>query len=481
MTRRILVFIFLSNSFISFGQLSSKQVDFLVPTFLGGKQRNFYGNKAPDCLGIEWKLNLGEGETIISRRLGKRVWKGAGWTGQPLLIKEDSILFLIQGAYDHHLRKINARNGEVEWKYKFDDVIKGTGTIYRNPYARDSSEQYMIFQGSRLGYGNYLDSKHIPSYRAISYLTGEELWRLDVKWDASYSRDVDASCLVIKDTIYIGLENGLLTSIDPQPYHCNVLDSMCQPQIFQEEPLYTEQDILDHNKNVVTESSPALLNNHLYIASGSGHVYGYNLETKKIDWDFYIGSDMDGSIVITEDSMLLASVEKQYIKGQGGIFKLNPRKEPDSAVVWYMATENRDFAGWEGGVIGSCAVNDLYKSTISPLAAFTALDGYTYVVKHKELSKTKNTGPDGKTVYPSPEIIFKYETGASIATPIFSSNRLIVPTYDGLHLFAYDPHYNFTLLDKFVAEFEATPIIWGNKIYLASRNGYLYCFGSKTE
>ena len=61
---------------------------------------------------------------------------GAGWTGQPLLYKEDDSLYLIQGAYDHHLKKINARNGELIWQYKFDDVVKGTGTIWHNKKAK---------------------------------------------------------------------------------------------------------------------------------------------------------------------------------------------------------------------------------------------------------------------------------------------------------------------------------------------------------
>ena len=67
-----------------------------------------------------------KGKTTISRNLGERLWAGAGWTGQPLIYKEDDSLYLIQGAYDHHLKKINARNGELIWQYKFDDV-KGQG------------------------------------------------------------------------------------------------------------------------------------------------------------------------------------------------------------------------------------------------------------------------------------------------------------------------------------------------------------------
>ncbi len=175
-------------------------VKVLIPTFLGNEQRNYYGNEAPSRLDVIWKLYLGEGETVISRKAGAKKWKGAGWTGQPLLVSEDSLLYLIQGAYDHNLKKIKAASGEIVWEYEFDDVVKGTGTIWVNQKADNLRDKYVILQGSRLGTGNFLDSKHIPSYRAISYFSGEELWRLDSKWMDSYSRDVDGSALIINDT-----------------------------------------------------------------------------------------------------------------------------------------------------------------------------------------------------------------------------------------------------------------------------------------
>jgi hypothetical protein len=82
------------------------------------------------------------------------------------------------------------------WQYKFDDVVKGTGTIWENPNDTNPETRFIILQGSRLGVGNYLDTKHIPSFRAISYMTGQNR-RLDKKWTDSYSRDVDGSPLII--------------------------------------------------------------------------------------------------------------------------------------------------------------------------------------------------------------------------------------------------------------------------------------------
>jgi outer membrane protein assembly factor BamB len=451
----------------------------LSGTFRGNSGRNFYGKDAPSRLDVLWKFHLGEGETVISRRLGSRIWAGAGWTGQPLLVREGADTFLIQGAYDHKLHKINISNGKEKWSYMFDDVVKGTGTIWQDTKAKKPENSLVILQGSRLGVGNYLDSEFIPSYRAISYFTGKELWRLDVRWAGSYSRDVDGSCLMIGDTAYIGLENGIFMVFDPDPDSAKLRDSMLQPKIIQESVLYTKEDIESHKKNVVTESSPALLGDRVYVASGSGHVYGYNLAKRNLDWDFFTGSDMDGSVVVTSDSCLLVSLEKQYIKGRGGIFKLNPKLPPDSAVVWYYEVGDTAYESWEGGVIGTVGINDYYVNREeSHLAAISALDGNTYIIDHQKIDSINiSLGPDSLSHYPSPVFVCKLETGPSISSPVFTSENLVVASYHGVFLYKYTKDLVFELLDTFPLMVEASPLLWGRKVYLAGRDGFLYCFG----
>ena len=128
------------------GQTGTYTPRVIIGTFLGNEQRNYYGNRAPDKLDVIWKHYLGKGETVISRKLGSRTWAGAGWTGQPLLVKEERGLFLIQGAYDHHLKKINAATGEIVWQYEFDDVVKGTGSIWYNSNATEPENALVILQ-----------------------------------------------------------------------------------------------------------------------------------------------------------------------------------------------------------------------------------------------------------------------------------------------------------------------------------------------
>jgi outer membrane protein assembly factor BamB len=453
----------------------------IIPTFLGNNHRNFYGNQAPDALEVIWKLYLGQGKTVISRKLGTKIWAGAGWTGQPLLVQEDSSIFLMQGAYDHHLKKINASTGKLIWQYEFDDVVKGTGTIWSAPKCLDPQNRLIVLQGTRLGVNNFLDSRHVPSFRAISYFTGKELWRLDIKWTDSYSRDCDGSALVLKDTVYIGLENSLFTLLSPFPKDARIKDSMLQPEIFQETKLYTDKDVVDHKNNVVTESSASVLNNIVYITSGSGHVFGYSLKDKKLVWDFYTGSDMDGSAVVTNDSCIIVTVEKQYITGQGGVFKLDPSKPPEQAVKWYFPTISGSFELWEGGVIGSVGVNDYYNSGNLPnIVAISAVDGNLYVVDRDAIDSSKMVdGPRFENKYSTPKLLFKCHIGCSISTPIVVNNKIIAAGYDGINLFEFDKALNFTKIGFFEAPVESTPIVYNGRLFIASRDGYLYCLGKK--
>ncbi|NJO93055.1 MAG: PQQ-binding-like beta-propeller repeat protein [Chloroflexia bacterium] len=261
-----------------------KGLSAVISTFRGNSERNYYGNKCPSKLDEIWTSNMGAGKSFAYGKM--YVWTGAGWTGQPLIVTEDTKTYIIQGCFDYHLKKIDADNGKLIWKYKFDDIIKGTGTIYINKKAENKDEQVLIMQGSRRGEGISSKSGVVPSFRAVSYFSGKELWRMNSKKTPCYSRDVDASAAILGDTAYIGLENGIFTVFDPNPVNAEQRDGILQPKLYKETNLWTEDDLRAHGGNIVAESSPTIFNGKVYIVSGSGHVYGYNLETKKVDWDF---------------------------------------------------------------------------------------------------------------------------------------------------------------------------------------------------
>ncbi len=455
------------------------QTKVLISTYLGNEKRNFYGNEAPEKLNLKWKFYLGKG---LSFAYGyDKEWVGAGWTGQPLVIKEKGKIYLIQGSFDYHLRKIDAETGTEVWKYKFDDILKGTGTIWFNKKEKSKENQFVVLQGSRFGFGNKQSDKIIASFRGVSMNTGKELWRMNTKRTVCYSRDVDGSALVINDTAYLALENAIFTVFDPDFNNQKMLDGILQPNIYNEVDYYHISDTIIHGTNIECESSPTLLGNRIYTNAGVGKVFGYNIKTQKLDWIFDIGADLNGSSPATFDDCLLIPVEKDYIEGRGGVLKLNPARAPEKAVDWYFPVENKDWFHWKGGIVGSVAVNDAtFLKGFPRIAAFIDAAGFLYVVDQVKLDgDKKELAWDNKTQYPVPVCYLKKEVGPTIATPIIVGNKLVVPLDKGLQLYEFDKDMNFKLLDEIPnLQIDATPVVWDGKLYIASLDGYLYCFGN---
>ena len=127
-----------------------KDYGIIVGSFLGDERRCYYGEDPPSSLNLIWKCWLGGAKShMIYNLSGSNMRYGAGWTGQPLLFKEKEKLFLLQGSFDYNLRKIDASNGNVVWKYSFDDAIKGTGTLYLNKNSESEESRFIVLQGSR--------------------------------------------------------------------------------------------------------------------------------------------------------------------------------------------------------------------------------------------------------------------------------------------------------------------------------------------
>ena len=464
-----------------------------VGTFLGNETRRYYGEgPVPEKLEVIWKYRIGSGTTGgTASSAGLVTWSGTGWTGQPALVRDKGKLYLLVGGFDHNLVKIDAETGEELWSYEFDDVIKGSPTVFEMP----GTGKLAVVCGSRRGFPRGIGDSSIWPVRCVDFETGAELWRLTAPRTKSYSRDADSSPILVGDTLYVAIETGHVFAVDPT--RTEKTGSYRTPVIKAERVLLGGSKASSHGGNLVLESSPSLIGDTLYIASGAGHVYGLAKDTLKVVWDYWIGSDLDGSPVTTEDGYILQAVEKQYISAQGGALKLDPRKKPEEALVWYFPTENRTFGDWQGGVIGSVCVNDEYGTGLArpALVAFTAIDGNLYVISQDETDGT-TTSPQGKAGVPKAKLVYKTNVGGGISTPIMVDDYIVQAGYGAaVNVFKidYEAEGGVPLTDRSgkqwtvgvtkVASFasggsyESTPIVWQGRIYIGSRDGHLYCLG----
>ena len=363
--------------------------------------------------------------------------------------------------------------------------------------------------GSRRGFDKKITDAGISSYRAVAFGSGRELWRLPVPRTANYSRDVDASGILVDGGLYQAVESGYVYKIDPgrtKPWGGDK-----QPVVVKRSrPLWDPADVKAHGgepggANLGIEASPAFSDGRLYVNTGSGHVYALSTEDLSVLWDFKVGSDIDGSPVVRGDGKLFVPIEKQYVD-HGGVYLLDPTKPAKDAVAWWFPTRDKGMSEWAGGVIGSVGINDGYDAdgTRPALAAFNSVDGFMYVVAQDELAPEKSDGPHGEKLR-KPKLVFQADIAGGISTPIMVDDYIVTTGYDkkvhvyrvdyrarqpkdaeGVWLSSRDGHRWYTMVREVATfeaggPFEATPIVWKGRIYVACRDGYLYCLGDKRQ
>ncbi|MDO8963176.1 MAG: PQQ-binding-like beta-propeller repeat protein [Coriobacteriia bacterium] len=476
-------------------------------TFLGDAARRTYGGgPAPTGLRQIWKVKIGQGWTRRKSDEKRVLWAGTGWTGQCTMVNDGGRDWLIVGGYDHKLRKLDAATGEVAWEYAFDDVIKGTNTVFVNPRPTSTDDRLIVVAGSRRGSDYAVGDPRIAPLRAVAFGTGRELWRLPVPKTDNYSQDVDASGLLIGRSYYAAVESGYIYRLDPT--RTTAWGSFRRPSVIATSPrLYTAADARSHRDtggaNVAIEASPARIGDRLYIASGAGHVFGLSLPNLRVVWDLKTGSDLDGTTVVTRDDKLLVGIEKQYIKGPGGVMLVDPSEPPASSIVWYFPTAERGYSEWLGGIIGSVATNEesIPDGTKPRLASFLSVDGNLYVTAIDTLSSRTAQGPDGRTRYPRPRLVFSERVGGSISTPVIVGDTIVVASSEksvSLYRIAWTPaaagdgealaardgslwRVRVTRGASFRTggPVESTPLVHDGRVYVGCRDGFLYCLGDR--
>ncbi|TLM76501.1 MAG: PQQ-like beta-propeller repeat protein, partial [Actinobacteria bacterium] len=471
-----------------------------VASFLGRETRRFYGVvPVPEKLELIWRCAIGSGKTSGKKGEPAPTWSGTGWTGQPALVRDGGRDWLLVGGFDHNLHKIDAETGQVAWEYLFPDVIKGSPTVFANPAPTGDDDRLLVVCGSRRGFPNGMGDPDIAPVRCVTFGSGREVWRLPVPRTRSYSRDADGSGFFRDGAYYQPVESGILYKLDPT--RTETWKSWKKPVALASRELLGKAPV-SHGGNLVLEASPAVLDDVIYIASGSGHVYGMKPGDLSVVWDYPTGSDLDGTAVPTASKQLLVPVEKQYIKGRGGVLMLDPGKPPADSVVWFFPTGDRKFGDWEGGVIGSVAVNDTYDpdGARPRIAAFSAIDGNLYVVAQDALAPGTVAGPQLEKGLRTPVLVFKDNVGGAISTPVIVGDHIVAAGYDALvHVYRIDwskgepgtpgalAAPDGSVWKAAVTEtsafkggtFESTPIVWDGRIYIGSRDGNVYCLGEK--
>lgn len=327
------------------------EIDGLL-TFRGSPTRTFYGRgPVPTAPEIAWRYpevgGLCRSSTVGSETRG---WCGTGWTGQPSIFRRDGRLWTVFGALDGAVHFLDAETGiPLLEKFQTDDIIKGSVTIDPDGYP-------IVYTGSRDNF-----------YRLIAFDGGapRELWKLDA--DATgprkWNNDWDGAGLVIDDYLFIGGENSRIHIVKLNRSYDDDGMVIADPEVIFSAPGWDDELIAAVGDNVSIENSVAISGDTLYFANSGGLVQGWDISKLRSGEDpvrvfrYWVGDDVDATIVIDEAGMLYVAAE--YERGTarsqelGQLLKLDPSKGDDDALVWAIA-ENQ---GLDTGIWGTPALH----------------------------------------------------------------------------------------------------------------------------
>ncbi|OFW65098.1 MAG: hypothetical protein A2135_03825 [Actinobacteria bacterium RBG_16_67_15] len=436
-----------------------------VLMFRGNPTNTWYGSgPIPATPEIKWKFPDAP-MCSQSTDLGTTAtWCGNGWTGQPVVWEHDGSIELMFGAYDRKFHFVDAESGtSTRSPIATGDLVKGSATLDPDGYP-------IVYFGSR---DNKLRavaldrSDPVVIWEAVNDLTVEGRWNDD--WDANPR--------IVNGYLFEGSENSYFYIWKLNRGYDALHQVTIAPELVFSMPTWNDElmakiDPCNATEPVIcqatsVENSAAIYEGRVYFANSGGRVIGLDISgldqgiEPTIVFDYWVGDDVDASIMIDQEGMLYVSAEwERYTERSrtlGQLIKLDPYTDGDPFLWGNFALTDPPV---KGGFWASPALGDGVIYAVSNKGYLVALD--------------QETG----------EEVWVWElTAGTWSSPSVVGDHLVVASNDGF-LRDFDitdprnPEINWTF-QVGEANLEATPAIWRGTIYVISRDGYMYAIGQK--
>ncbi len=376
-----------------------------------------------------------------------RLWCGTGWTGQPVVWERpDGVTEVIVGAYDGAVHFVDAETGtELRPPFVTGDLVKGSVTLDPDGYP-------LIYFGSR---DNRL------RVVALDRDVPTELWSLDAAAvPGMWNDDWDANPVIVDGLMFEGGENGWFFVVDLARGYDADGKVTVDPRIVFQMPAWNDDLVRRVGRNVSIENSVAVFEDVAFFANSGGRVLGLDISRVRegvapVVLDFWVGDDVDATVVVDADGMLYVAVEEERKNRRsreiGQLVKLDPSR-PSDPFVWGVAIPG---GADDGGVWATPALGD----------------GFLYVPTQPGdlLAVDTDTG----------EVTWRGRVGwHAWSSPVIVDGTLLVATCSG-ELRAYsleDPARPRLRWETQVSEscIESTPAVWRGRVYVGARDGFLY-------
>lgn len=427
-----------------------------VLQFRGNPQRNYYGmGPIPTSPDVIWRYP--DKAMCSNSSVGEEThqWCGTGWTGQPIVwVRPDGRTEIIFGAYDRAMHFVDAETGlDTRPPFVTGDLIKGSATLDPDGFP-------LLYFGSR-------DNK--LRILALDTDVPYEIWNLDAAdHPGIWNNDWDSNPSIVDGVLYEGGENGFFFAIElNRTFEAGRVG--VSPIILAKVPGWN-QELLNAvgDSNASIESSIAIHDQRAYFTNSGGRVVGIDLSQIRegeapIVFDFWAGDDIDATPIIDDAGFVYISVELERFLPRaatvGQIVKLDPFTDGDP-IEWSVAVPA--VGGGDGGLWSTPALGD----------------GVLYASTHpgELLAINTDTG----------EVTWREAIGwHAWSSPVLIGETLLVAVNcdTGGALRAYDVTNRYTPTQLWEQPLgsgciESTPTVFDGRIYVGSRDGFFYAWGS---
>lgn len=412
-----------------------------------------------------------------SFRTSSSTWGGgAGWTGQPSLIKwpasmkkfmnledkykkDDNFIEVVYASLDGHIYFFDMESGvETRPSINIKNPIKGSVSLDPRGYPL-------------LYVGQGIPEKGAIGYRIFSLINMEQLYFIEGQDPIAYRGwgAFDGAPLINKetDTLVLGGENGVFYYVK---LNTNFDEKTGELKINPKEVKYIYK--IEGNNYQGIENSVGAYRNLVYFADNGGSIQCVDLLTLKPVWTFNSGDDTDASLTIEVEKNIPYiytgnEVDKQGTKGISYIRKINGIT---GEVVFENKYEAMSLIGEHAVNGGVLATNVIGKKTINNLVIFT-IARYEEFNSGLILAIDKSTGKEvwrfimPNYAWSSPVDFYDVNGKGYIIQCDSVGNMYLIEGASG------EVCFNINL----GSNIESSPAIFNDSIVVATRGGEICC------
>ena len=408
-------------------------------------------------------------------------WTGAGWTGQPLVVRWDDETKQIMNLYEDKKAKENLTEviyATMDGHVRFFDLEDGSRT-------RDPIYVGMNFKGAGtldprgypvlyVGSGDYVPSMTVsgkaPRIYAISLIDGtimdERSGADGFAFRGWYAFDgaplVDAET----DTLIWAAENGIIYTFDLNTEYDKAAGTISTKLEVVSKARYNTK----LGRTLGFESSPIIVGSYLYAGDNSGMFFCVDINTMELVWAQEIRDDLNATPVFEwgDDGKgyLYLATSLEFSKGTSYLYKLDAT---NGNVVWEKTYDdipyNKDVSG---GALSSPLLGkkgtSLEGMIIFSIARTPTYEGNILVALDTETGEVIWEKTMGTYTWSSPVAAYTEDNTGYIILCNAAGTMAFIDGSDG------------TTLDSviFGSNIEASPVVFENMVVVGTRGMQVY-------